>query len=274
MTPAVGAGGLAGLALLDRTYERQFAAFSRTASVERAVADFEARAGGVTSAADLVADRRLLEVALGAFGLEDEIDKRALVRRVLEEGGTSRDSLAVKMVDPAWRQLSSTLGFDLGGLLWDASVRSEIVERYRTRAFEKAVGDEDVSLRLALHFRREIGEVAREPGVERSGWFRVVGSEPLRRVVFGALGLPESFGALDIDEQARRLEARAEAAFGASSPAVFRDPAMVETAVRRFLANAALQGGPAATTPGATALSILGSGLGQGATAGLFGSLL
>ena len=43
------------------------------------------------SAADLVADRRLLKVALGAFGLEGEIDKKAFIRKVLEEG-TDRPS--------------------------------------------------------------------------------------------------------------------------------------------------------------------------------------
>ncbi|MGF1554259.1 MAG: DUF1217 domain-containing protein [Paracoccaceae bacterium] len=274
MIPTVGPGGIAGLALLDRTYARQLDAFSRSAEVERAVAYFEEKAPTIASAADLVADRRLLGIALGAFGLDDEIDKRALLRRVLEEGAASREALAVRMVDPAYRKLADAFGFDRAGRMHDAEARAGIVDRYRVRRFERAIGNEDVTLRLALNFRREIAELAAAPGTERSGWFSVVGSEPLRRVLFGALGLPQSFAALDLDDQARRLSERAEAVFGARSPRIFADPAVRETAVRRFLANAALDGGISPTSPGAAALTLLGgsAGLGAGAIGGLVAS--
>ncbi len=49
------------------------------------MAYFEANIGKVETAADLVGDRRLLKVALGAFGMDGEIDKRAFLRKVLEE---------------------------------------------------------------------------------------------------------------------------------------------------------------------------------------------
>ncbi|MEL6197451.1 MAG: DUF1217 domain-containing protein, partial [Pseudomonadota bacterium] len=180
--PAIAAGGVLGLALLDRSYDRQFATFSESPVIERAIADFEERAAAVLTAEELVGDTRLLSVALGAFGLEDELPKRALIRRVLEEGTLDPDSLANRLVDPAWRQLSETLGFDTGGRLALPSVRADITEAYRVRQFERAVGDQDVDLRLALNFRREIVSVA---AIEDSdtAWFRVIGSTPLRTVV-------------------------------------------------------------------------------------------
>ena len=70
----------------------------------------------MTSAADLVADRRLLKVALGAFGLEGEIDKKAFVRKILEEGTADPASLANRLTDKSYYKLAEAFGFgDLGG---------------------------------------------------------------------------------------------------------------------------------------------------------------
>ncbi|MEL7347252.1 MAG: DUF1217 domain-containing protein [Pseudomonadota bacterium] len=271
-TPAVPASGVLGLTLLDRSYDRQFEAFTQSPAIERAVADFEARAGEITTAEELVQDRGLLEVALGAFGLEDELPKRALIRRVLEEGTLDQRSLANRLVDPAWRRFSETLALDTGGRLAIPSVRREIVDAFRERQFERAVGDQDVNLRLALNFRREIADIAAAPDVERSGWFRVIGSTPLRTVIFGALGLPDSFAAIDVDSQVARLNDRAAQVFGDVSPAVFTDPDVVEDAVRRFLVRGEIEQGPTLNTPGGAALGLLQGGLGPSALTGLLAS--
>ncbi|MEM6944073.1 MAG: DUF1217 domain-containing protein [Pseudomonadota bacterium] len=274
--PAIPFGGVAGLRLLDSTFDRQFAAFSQGAVLTRETDDFVARAGSITSAEALVEDRQLLKVALGAFGLEDELPKRALIRRVLEEGTVAQDSLANRLVDPAWRRFAEAMGFgDFGGRLDRESVRQEIAENYRVRQFERAVGDADVDLRLALNFRREIGTIASGENADRFGWFQVIGSEPLRIVAFGALGLPESLGAIDLDNQVQRISARAEQVFGSSSPALFLEEANVEEAVERFLFRAQAAAGPSVTSPGVTALTLLQSSpLGPSSTAGLFASRL
>lgn len=271
--PAIAAGGVLGLALLDRSYDRQFATFSESPVIERAIADFEERAAAVLTAEELVGDTRLLSVALGAFGLEDELPKRALIRRVLEEGTLDPDSLANRLVDPAWRQLSETLGFDTGGRLALPSVRADITEAYRVRQFERAVGDQDVDLRLALNFRREIVSVA---AIEDSdtAWLRIIGSTPLRTVVFGALGLPDSLATIGLDDQVDRLSARAEQTLGSASPAVFADPEIVEDTVRRFLARSELSAGPGPGVQGAAAVSLLQGGLGPAALTGLIASRL
>ncbi|MEO0428849.1 MAG: DUF1217 domain-containing protein [Pseudomonadota bacterium] len=274
--PAIPLGGVAGLKLLDRTFDRQLETFSRSPELQREIDDFLDRAGEVQSAEDLVADRQLLKVALGAFGLEDELPKRALVRTVLEEGTIDPEAIANRLVDPAWGRFAAALGFgDLGNRLGSESVRRQITEDYRVRQFERAVGDIDVDLRLALNFRREIDDIAGSGTVERSGWFRVIGSEPLRLVVLGALNLPESIGALDIDAQVTRLEERAQQVFGGRTPAVFTDPAVVEDAIERFLFSSAAQRAPSATAPGVAALTILQANpLGAAGTANLFASRL
>ncbi|MEM9782788.1 MAG: DUF1217 domain-containing protein [Pseudomonadota bacterium] len=247
--PVVVTGGLAGLRLLDASLERQLDVFGRRPDVARAAQDFIDRAGTIESAEALVADRQLLEVALSAFGLEDELPKRALIRRVLEEGTLDPRGLANRLVDPAWRRFSDALAFDTGGRLVFPDVRREIADAYVERQFERAVGDRDLGLRLALNFRREIQVIAEAPEADRSGWFRIIGSEPLRLVVFGALGLPESSARLDVDVQVEELAERAERQFGSGSPTVFTDAETREEAIRLFLLRRELEQGPSGGAP-------------------------
>jgi len=270
--PTVPVGGLLGLRLIDKTYDRQFAAFSRDTEIERDIAAFRSRAEGLATPADLVADTQVLRVALGAFGLEDELLKRAFIRRVLEEGTLDPRSLANRLADRAWREFAGAIGYgDLGSRLDTAVARERLIEAYRVRQFERAVGESDVNLRLALNFRREIREIATDPQVGRTGWYRILGSDPLRKVVVTALGLPESFGQIDIDQQRERLEERSSSVLGASSPAAFSDPEVVEDTVRRFLLQAGPAAGAQGSVPGATALAVLErAGLGLAAQTSLF----
>ena len=271
--PARPAGGLIGRRLLDRTYEAQLGQFSRSPAILRDVTDFVARAGEPRSPEAFVRDTRLLRVALGAFGLEDELPKRAFIRRILEEGTIDPRSLANRLTDPAWRRFAEALGFGDGGIgLASDEARVRIAGQYRVRQFERAVGEQDVDLRLALNFRREIGAIAEGADAGRSGWFRIIGSEPLRRVVAGAFGLPDSLGRLDIDAQRDRLSGRARALFGDGSPSVFTDPGVVEETVRRCLASSATASSSVAIR-GSAALALLGNGgVGPAARAGLFAS--
>jgi hypothetical protein len=256
--PAIPLSGVAGWRFLERTAERQQATFEKSAEVRRKVAYFEERIGSVTSAADLVADRRLLEVALTAFGLEGEIDKKAFVRKVLEEGTTAEGALAVRLADPAWKNLSAAFGFGdtAGGRTGDPGFATRIVADYRTRAFEAAVGTADNDLRLAMNFRREIATLA-AAGETGASWYKVLGSKPLRAVFETAFGLPSGFVNLDIDRQRDILAERTDAAFGADKLAVFADPRVVEKMISRFLARAQIDRGAMPTGAAAGALTLL-----------------
>lgn len=276
VAPTIPLGGLAGLAFLDRTYDRQVAAFQTDAELRRDLEAFADRAPAIASAEALVRDTRVLRVVLGAFGLEDELPKRAFIRKVIEEGTLDPTSLANRLADPAWKKLADATAFgNFGNGLALASTRNEIAEAYRVRQFERAVGNVDTDLRLALNFRRGIGEIAASATVDSSGWFRIMGSRPLRTVVEAAFGLPESFGRLDIDQQRGELEAISRRRFGSPSASVFADSANVEAVVRDFLLRAQIAAGPAPGAPGVTALAILRAGSpGGGVTAGLVASSL
>lgn len=256
--PVVPLGGIAGWRFLERTQASQQASFEKGAELQRDIAYFQEKIGGIGSAADLVADRRLLKVALGAFGLEGEIDKKAFIRKIMDEGTTDPAALANRMTDKSWYKLAEAFGFgDAGGTkTGDVGFAAKIVAAYKTRAFEVAVGDADNNMRLAMNFRREIAELAQGEG---GSWYSLLGSKPLREVVEKAFGLPTAFGQIDIDQQREILRDKASALFGSDSLAVFQDAANVEKVINRFLARAQIEEGVSSTSPGAAALTLLQS---------------
>lgn len=258
--PQVPLAGIAGWRFLERTQASQQAAFEKGPQLTRDIAHFEEKIASIATPADLVADRRLLKVALGAFGLEGEIDKRAFIRKILDEGTTEPRALANRLTDPAWRKFAEAFGFGNpgGARTADPGFAAKIAQAYRTRAFEAAVGETSNDMRLAMTFRREMAELSQGEG---ASWFTLLGSKPLRTVMEKALGLPREFGRIDVDRQRDMIADRAGRVFGKGDLTAFQDPAMVEKAINRFLARAQLEAGPSPTAPGVAALTLL-----QGAT--------
>lgn len=269
--PTIPLAGIAGWRFLERTQGAQQAAFEKGAELQRDIAYFQEKIGSVQSAADLVADRRLLKVALGAFGLEGELDKKAFVRKILEGGTTDPAALANRLTDKSWFKLAAAFGFgDLGGArTGDVGFAAKIVEAYKTRAFEVAVGDANNDMRLAMNFRREIADLAKGEG---GSWYSVLGSKPLREVMEKAFGLPKAFGQIDIDRQREVMRDKASAMFGTDKLGAFQDPANVEKIINRFLARAQIEAGVSVTSPGAGALMLLRS-MNDGGSQGLFNLL-
>jgi hypothetical protein len=260
-TPAVPIGGYAGFKIFERSQERQFSAFSRAPDIQREVAYFREKSAEVNSVSDFVGDRRLLSVALGAFGLEAELPKRAIIRRILEEPPGDPRSFINRLNDPRWRAFAQSFSFSNGSPRFsNASFQDTIASRYVERSFERAVGEVDPNVRLALNFRREIRAIAESPDAGRVGWFQILAQQPLRRVVETAFGLPQSLARLDVARQREILEEKAAAFLGSRSPAAFVDPATVEATLRRFFLSQSAEQGVPQTTPGAAALAVL-SGL-------------
>lgn len=260
--PVLPSRGVAGWVLLQRIETSMRDTFSRSPVVEREAEHFAAKIGAATTAADLVADRRLLGVALGAFGLGDEIDKRAFVRKALESDAADTKSFVNRLVDSRYRDLARAFGYGdaLGSNVGQPGFAAGIVKAYKERAFEAAIGESDTSLRLALNARRTLPDLAAEAskaGRDGAAWFKAMGDKPLREVLETAYNLPDSFGKLDVDRQREILRDRTRNLFGDGSPAVFADPANVEKLVRRYLIREEALQGFTSQTRGAVALSLL-----------------
>ncbi|MEM7546452.1 MAG: DUF1217 domain-containing protein [Pseudomonadota bacterium] len=273
--PILPLGGVAGFRLLEATETAQRATFERQPIIARDVTYFLEKISEVRTADDLVNDRRLLRVALGAFGLDEEIDKKAFIKKIVAEGTESDEAFANRFVDPRYGRFADAFGFgNIGGARTGLTgFAQSITSAYTERQFEIAVGEGDETMRLALNFRREIREYAAASDPSGTAWFSVMGDVPVRRVFEGAFGLPESFGQLDIDRQRDELRSFNNRTFGSESLDIFSDETKVDEVIGRFLARAAAEAGPSAGTPGFTALSLLNGSGGIG-SAGLANILL
>lgn len=258
-TPVVPLSGVPGWRFLEATEPAQREAFDKSPLLEREVEYFKENIASIGSAEELVADRTLLKVALGAFGLDDDLFKKAFIQQILEGGSEDTNSLANRFVDPTYSDFSQAFGFGdlLGARTWEIDFGERITSAYRERQFEVAIGESNDDMRLALNFRREIAEIASSGQTEETMWFQVLGNAPMRQVAEKVFNLPSAFAGIDLDQQVETMMEQSSALFGDSSPAVFADPEVVDEAISRFLVRSQLDTGPTANTPGFGALTLL-----------------
>lgn len=245
---------------MKRTMATQTAAFNASTDLKRDEDYFRAKIGKINSAEELVADRRLLKVALGAYGLDADINSKAFIQKVLEGGTLKVGTLANRLADKQYQKFSAAFGF--GDFKVPRSKLSDfpdkIITAYRARQFESAVGEQNGDLRLALNLERELTDIAKKTtSSDDAKWFTVMGNAPMRKVFEKALGLPSSFGSLDLDQQLGVFKDKAESQLGSRSITQFTDPEKVQTLIRRFLVRSeadALQG---QVGSGATAMALM-----------------
>lgn len=257
--PVLPLSGFTGWNFLKRTADRQQAAQQAEPAQQRDEAYFRQKIGKVGTAAELVADRRLLRVALTAFGLEADLPNKAFIQKVLEGGTLKEGTLANKLADKQYQKLSAAFGFG------DFSVPrtkvstfpDEILAQFRSRSFEASVGEQNNSYRLALNAERELPALASRKTSETAKWYAVLGNAPLREVVQTALGLPKSFAAIDLDQQVSVLKTKVAQTFGSDTVSQFSDPAKMEALVRRYVQRSEAQDRGSGSSPAAIALQLL-----------------
>lgn len=253
--PFVPTGGLAGWRFLQSTLDTQKAAFDAAPTLQRDMDYFREKIGTVQTAEALVSDYRLLSVALGAFGLSDDIGSKFLIRKVLEEGTLEPDALANKLSDKRYYDLSKAFGFgDFPTPNTALSTFPDRIERaYLDRSFEVAIGRTDETMRLALNATRELPVLAEGSQSERAKWFTLMGTPPLRSVMEGALGMPSAFATLPIDRQLQEFQDRAEAILGTRDLAEIGQEPILGRLLDRYTAVSSV----ASVAPSSPALTLL-----------------
>ncbi len=237
-SPVIPGTGYAGWTFLQRTKNAQAASFNKSPELARDETYFRERIKSVKTADDLVGDRRLLKVALGAFGLDADINSKAFIRKVLTDGTLKEGTLSGRLADKQYEKLSAAFGF--GDFAVPSTQLSDFPDRilnlYKTRQFEIAVGAQNNDFRLSLSAERELADLsANRASSEDTKWFRILGSAPLRQVFQKALGLSSGIAGADLDRQLQTFKEKAERVFGDDSVSQFADPAKVDQLVRRFL---------------------------------------
>lgn len=110
-TPVVTGGGLTAYNLLVQTRERQQSAFNSSPAITRDVEALRRDLETIRTPDDLLNNRSALRVALGAFGLEQDINNSAFIRQVLESDLADETSFANRLRDQRYLGLARTFGF-------------------------------------------------------------------------------------------------------------------------------------------------------------------
>lgn len=250
-SPVLPTGGLAGWKFLSRTLQTQQQIHANSAQPAREVEAFRERIGQLTTADALVDDRAALRVALGAYGLEGDLDNRAFIRKILSEGTEDRGAFANRLADKRYAAFAEAFGYGnaSGPSVGDPAFVDATVDRYLRRDFEIVIGQRDDTMRLALTLQRELPDIVARGGTETTQWLRVLGNPPLRQVMEDAFGLPSSFAGLDLDRQISDLQSMLRRRLGADSLTALTEPETLERLTELYVARAGASTQPSVTSP-------------------------
>lgn len=128
-----------------------------------------------------------------------------------------------------------------GPSVTDPAFIQQVVQKYTEAQFQKVVGNTSNALREALYAQQQLPSI--------TNWYSVIASRPLADVIQTVLGLPSSFGSINVDTQAQMLAQR-------MNISDFKDPAKLSKLLTQFVALSGQQAqSTSATSP---ALQLLG----------------
>ncbi|WP_062212619.1 DUF1217 domain-containing protein [Aureimonas sp. AU12] len=122
---------------MAQTLER----LSDQATVAKSAQYYDDKIGGVSSVDEFLGDFRLYSYAMKAYGLEDQIGSKGLMRKVLESDLSDTASFANKLVDKRYAQFASAFNFSASAAKPTAQSTAQtdrIVEAYGERVDRSA----------------------------------------------------------------------------------------------------------------------------------------
>ena len=204
---------------------------------------------------DLMADKRLLNYALSAYGLDPSLETPARVRQMLEGGVTDPKSPANLLSDKTYVAFVTAFNFAEFGETATTRTPAQLpsIDKYLRQTLEENAGEQNEGVRLALYFERKAPAL--------TSFYEVLADPALARVMRTALSLPDSFAAADIDKQVKLFEEK----FNIED---FSDPEKLGEFLTRFTSLWEISN---PSSPAQTSLSVLFS---QPVEAGISTSLL
>lgn len=151
---------------------------------------------------DLMADKRLLNYTLTAYGLDPNKETPARIRQMLQGGITDPNSPANKSGNKAYIAFVTAFNFaQYGDKATTRSLAQQpATDKYVRQTLEENAGKTNEGVRLALYFQRKAPAL--------TNWYEVLADKALAQVVRTTFGLPDAFAKADIDKQVKVFEQR------------------------------------------------------------------
>lgn len=229
-------GALVAHNVLNRDMDRYKSMFQEDPQVKREIEYVKANIGKIESLDDLLDDYRIFRFTLSAFGLEDQQYARAMMRKVIDEGTGSPTDFANQLLDTRYREMSEFIRYDYErlGRLKDPAWVDSLVDKYVTNEFEKAVGESNESLRMAMYFERKAPKM--------TSWYQIMGDKALYQVALKMVGLPSEAAQMDVDKQVEIFKKKLNIN-------EFKDPVKLQKHLETFLARSDAENSTALSDP-------------------------
>jgi len=188
--------------MISGNLTRSLESTSKQPQIAREAEYYLSKIGKVKTIDDFLADRRAFSFAMRAYGLDDMIDAKAFMRKVLTEGVDDPQAFANKLADGRYREFASAFNFKRYGEATTVFERTRqgTVDRFVRLSLESQVGATSEGARLALYFQRKAPEI--------TSVYKILADRNLITVVQTALGLDPSTSLMPLERQAELIESK------------------------------------------------------------------
>ena len=150
----------------------------------------------------LLKNYRALKFVTTAYGLGDQVNQTALLRKLLTENPAKTSSLAQQLADERYRNFAAALSTWAPPPFSNKSTVEAAVAGFKRQSFETSIGKDSVALQEATYFSRSA------KGVTKLS--QLMSDKVLLDVVVTALGIPAAFKGLDYTQQVNILKPRVD----------------------------------------------------------------
>jgi hypothetical protein len=212
----------------------------------------------VGSVAELLKDRRMVDILLVSRGLDPAKVTTDYLRKIFSSDLTDAKSFANTEKDPRFAEIAASFNFDRqGNVARLAQIgpqkRDQLLEtqnKYLQQNLESQQGDANPGVRLALYFQRKAGDV--------TSAYDILADKALAEVFRTTYGLPDSVGSMGVDQQAKVVEKYLNLKD-------LTDPAKLEKLLNRFSVMYDLKNGSSKVSPALAIMQGSGGSIGQDA---------
>ena len=219
--------GISGLSPIPmyETYVKNEASYAQKAAkadpaTQTALNYFEKTAPTLTTPQALLKNYRVLQVVLDAFGMSSMINEQGMLKQMMTQNPTAKNSLVQQIANPAYLQFAQVMANWNPPPFSSAKTMASIMQNYMTNQFEVGANQQNPGMQAALYFTRNIGAVTTIP--------ELMSDNTLLNVVQTNLGLPMQFGLLNYSQQLNILSNGVDLK-------KFQNPSYVNTYVQKFL---------------------------------------
>jgi Protein of unknown function (DUF1217) len=200
---------------------------------------------------DLLSDRGIIDVVIGAYGLDETVSDDFL-KQIFDSDLSDPKSFVNQQSSSKWAELVASFNFDSEGNLTRETLGTvqqrgetlETVNLYMRQTLEENEGESSEAVRLALYFERTAPTITDAYGI--------IADEALTEVFRTIFGYTEDFSNMDVDAQAKVINSQLELSD-------LQDPKKLQRLIERYTAMYDTENANYDTT----AVSILSGGSGS-----------